>query len=113
MHVSDQRLMFKLHMLHSQNSTVKTQTTQCLKKTSIGSSCCGSVVRNPTSIHEDAGLILGQWVKDPALLWLWCRQAAAALIQPLAGEPSYAAGVALKKKEKKSSNSPPNRQISI
>jgi len=36
---------------------------------------------------------------DMALLWLWCRLAAAALIQPLAWEPPYAAGVALKKKK--------------
>ena len=33
----------------------------------------------------------------PLLLWLWSRQAAAALIQPLAPEPTYAANVALKK----------------
>ena len=35
----------------------------------LGSSRCGSVVMNPTSIHEDAVLIpcLTQWVKDPAL----------------------------------------------
>ena len=56
---------------------------------------------NPTGIHEDAGLIpgLAQRVKgtciamscgagrrhglDPALLWLWCRQAATAPIPRL------------------------------
>ena len=37
---------------------------------------------------------------DPALLWLWCRPAAKALIQPLAWELPYAASVALKSKEK-------------
>ena len=34
---------------------------------------------------------------DPELLWLWRRLAAAAPIQPLAWEPPYAVGVALKK----------------
>ena len=41
---------------------------------------------------------------DPPLLWLWCRLSAAALIQPLlAWELPYAAGGALKKKPKKTS----------
>ena len=30
-------------------------------------------------------------------LWLWCRPAAAALIRPLAWEPPYAEGAALKR----------------
>ena len=38
---------------------------------------------------------------DPSLLWLWCRSTAVALIRPLAWEPPYAAGVALKSKKKK------------
>ena len=37
---------------------------------------------------------------DPALLWLWCRPAAAATIQPLAWELPYAEGAALKSNNK-------------
>ena len=36
---------------------------------------------------------------DPALLWLWYRLAAVALIQHLAWEPPYASAVALKSKK--------------
>ena len=38
---------------------------------------------------------------DPALLWLWCRPAAVAPIQPLAWELPYAEGAALKRQKKK------------
>ena len=33
---------------------------------------------------------------EPSLLWLWCRRAAVAPILPLAWEPPYALGAALK-----------------
>ena len=38
---------------------------------------------------------------DPELLWLWCRAAATALIQPLAPELPYAACATLKRQKKK------------
>ena len=74
---------------------------------------------NPTRNHEAVGSIPGltQWVMDPVLpvsygvgcrrgldltlLWLWCRLATVAPIQPLAWEPPYALGAALEKTRKK------------
>ena len=73
---------------------------------------------NPIRNYEVVGSIHGldQWVKDPALLWavvyvtdmariLYCRGSgveATAPIRPLAWEPPYAAGAALKgQKDKK------------
>jgi len=76
------------------------------------------VVTNSTSTHEDTGLIPGlahgkasgiamscdvgcRHSSDPALLWLWCRLAAAAPIRPLALELPYAMDAALKRQRKK------------
>ena len=76
----------------------------------------------PTSIHGDVGSIpdLTQWIMDPALpqatavglrcssdlalLWLWYRLVATAPIQPLAWEPPYAVGVALKNTKQNKKN---------
>ena len=43
----------------------------------------------------------GRHSLDPALLWLWLRPAATAQIRPLAWEPPYAIGAALKRQKKK------------
>ena len=55
---------------------------------------------------------------DLALLWLWCRPEATALIGPLAWELLYAAGAALKRQErtneqKKERKTETDRQIWI
>ena len=42
----------------------------------------------------------------PKLMWLWCRLAVIAPIRPLAWEPPYDAGVALKKRGRGEINSP-------
>ena len=67
------------------------------------SSHFGTVEMNLTRNHEGSGSIpvLSRWVKDLALLWLWRRPAAVALIGPLAREPLYAVGAALKGQKKK------------
>ena len=50
-----------------------------------------------------------RWGSD--LAWLWCRLAAVAPIRPLAWEPPYASGVALKSKKNK--NKPKNKKLNF
>ena len=82
------------------------------------SSHCGSAVTNTTRIPGGyqfpaslCGLRIQHWralwcrlqrqLSAPVLLWLWCRSAAVAPIQPLAWELPYAMGIALKRPKKK------------
>ena len=63
----------------------------------------GAAETNPTRNREVAGLIPGltQWVKDPTLLWLWCRPAAIAPVGSLAWELPYASDVVIKREKKR------------
>jgi len=49
----------------------------------------------------------------PVLLWLWHRLAAVAPIGPLAWEPPYAAGVALKRQKDKKKKNAVNRGLKL
>ena len=85
---------------------------------SFRSVCCGSVVMNPTSIHDMGSIpglahqIKGSGIAvscgvgcrcdlNPALLWLWCGPVAGAPIHSLVWELLYATGVALKRQKNK------------
>ena len=95
------------------------------------SSQCGSALMNSTRMREDEDVdsIPGftQWVRirhciavncgiglrpglDLALLWLWCRPAAAARIHPPAWELPYATGATLKRQKKRSIKDLPSAQ---
>ena len=66
------------------------------KRIQLGVPIVAQWLTNPTWNCEAVGLIpgLAQRVKDPVLLWLWCRLVATAPIRPLAWECPYAAGAA-------------------
>ena len=60
----------------------------------------------PCSVRYGSGIAVScdtsrRHGSDPELLWLWCRPAATAPTRPLAWEPPYATGVALKRQKDK------------
>ena len=81
-----------------------------------GSSCCGSLVSMRMQVRSLAlcsGLRIGhcrelgvgrRCALDLVWLWLWRRLAVTALIRPLAWDPPYPVGVALKRLNKQTKN---------
>ena len=48
---------------------------------------------------------------DPALLWLWCRLGATALVRPLTWESPYAVGAALEKAKRQEKKKLPHDPV--
>ena len=96
------------------------QKKELLQQPAVESPLWLSRLRTQHSFHEDVGLIpgLAQWAScgighrcgsDLVLLWLWCRVAAAALIQPPAQELPYAKDAALKRRKQTNKNKKQNK----